>query len=637
MTPHQLTYASADGIPGRPSSGWGVCHTSGSVDAAVRSRLEAGVTVALPVTMPAFPSADDLARRPIRFRAVPPTRDAPALLWRSVEAGKDHTRRPGNVFTHAVALDLAPGQRVVDFYHSPDWLAPFGADQVRDAVPGEGFAPEQSPVGRLFNWLGGARSRLMPSLPWLVDALLDEVPRGRSIVLVTENAEDAWGWFSLVEYLLPPELAQPMQVSTWEDEQSLPKVLGEGYHLIGVRREPTGPSLDGSRVLDAAWQVTSDGRAWVLPDGDRLERGVWSRWATDLVWLERGVAVEVLRHRDETFAELAAEVSEGQRLDLARWTLRAAMLLVEGAVVVGRADAIRSLFDEPGLPPIALRTPVARSLAEELGSTSRQATRVAVTALRNDGHDPADAIDRSPSMSIDLEKAYSPSGIKAPTATEMTLLLDQPDRRRPDDGDSAGSSRIPDVLDAHAFPTPAAILPAALTVSDTGLAHLLLPPGPWAEKLGAIGAVARLSVVFIVSQDASVAVTSTELDAIHASFAGGASEARATPALLLLAARSELIAGAPLPEASGGAWWRQVSDYVSHLDDEDLEYLALHVDPRTVKLAIDTRTALRWTSFIRAWSKKPVPGSIWGLPNRDGDTVATVVCRHLSLLDQGRG
>src|SRR5688572_30526320 len=109
MTWFQLTYASSEAAPGR-SGGWDVQQLTPGTPSALESQMRAGVTTRLEAldALDEFPTAAELAARTRRLAFRFDDDGAGSVWWHAVDAGKDATGRPGNVFTHAVAVSGQP-------------------------------------------------------------------------------------------------------------------------------------------------------------------------------------------------------------------------------------------------------------------------------------------------------------------------------------------------------------------------------------------------------------------------------------------------------------------------------------------------------------------------------------------------
>lgn len=357
----QLIYGSADQIVGRPVGGWGVLHASPDLTAETQQELLRLVSVWLPVTVPQFPSAQELVSRPPRYRAE--AQGATGLAAVSVEAGKDHTGRPGNVVTHAARVPLEPGLRVSDWFFADGWVAPFGPAQIAQAS----LPPELS---RPDGWVGTATwlredPVRVARLRWIVDVAVTLLLQGQTVVLRAPNVPELVRWASALTWMVDTDTARRIRLRLGEDQASLTEqIAGKGPAIVGVCFDPEpgvvhGPYLDVSWRLDAASAASS--HTWRLPTGQVLPATA-DHPAADLVFAADETARAVFAKRDQVVAEMSAELAPPARQVLA---LQAAWLLTPGAQEVARETAIRSLVENLG-PELSCRGEVA-SLAAELG------------------------------------------------------------------------------------------------------------------------------------------------------------------------------------------------------------------------------------------------------------------------------
>src|SRR4051794_40914512 len=102
----------------------------------IEAQMRAGVSTRLDTLerLDEFPTTAALAARTRRL-AFRYDDDGGSVWWHAVEAGKDATGRPGNVFTHSVAMSGLPERlRPIDLWRSPSWLTPFGQTEVAAAT-----------------------------------------------------------------------------------------------------------------------------------------------------------------------------------------------------------------------------------------------------------------------------------------------------------------------------------------------------------------------------------------------------------------------------------------------------------------------------------------------------------------------
>lgn len=342
----QLVYGSADQIAGRSVGGWGVLHASAPLTPDIQRRLLALTSVSMPAVLPQFPSAGQLAARTVRFR-VDPGPDASAAC-RSIEAGTDHTGRPGNVVSHCALIAPVAEARPVDWYFSPGWVSPYGPRQIADAVP-----PSELPVPGGWDdtarWLRDDPSRIA-RIRWIVDAacaLLGEGGIGR-ILLISPSAQEAARWASLVSWLLHPDAAGRMRIRIGEDARSAVEQLATPPVLVSVT-DPLDPStIRGLPQLDVTWQldaaVANASGKWELPGGGSVPVTEFSGLVTDLVYADPVIARAVFAKRDEL---VTRHLSAGHPASAAPQLLllQAAWLSTPGAQELARVDPIRHLLD----------------------------------------------------------------------------------------------------------------------------------------------------------------------------------------------------------------------------------------------------------------------------------------------------
>lgn len=343
----QLIYASADQIPGRQVGGWGVVHGTPDLTPVTSDRLQALTSVALPSTMPQFPSAQQLAARSVRFRIDP--EEGQAFACRSLEAGTDHTGRPGNVVSHGVLLPSAAGLRPVDWFFSPGWAAPYGPRQIAEAqlsadLPApEGWAATAA-------WLREDPGRI-ERLKWIVDVASAVLLSTQRLVLKAPTVAEAARWVSVVSWLLDAGTANQVRIRIGEDQVTAIEQLETAPVIVGVDIDLAPGSLRGLPVLDTTWQLNqeqtlSSGR-WELPTGPSFPAAALTGLAVDLVYSDDEVAAAVFERRDALIAKFLAE---GNHLLVSHELLflQAAWLTTPGAQDLAREEPIRHLLDALG-------------------------------------------------------------------------------------------------------------------------------------------------------------------------------------------------------------------------------------------------------------------------------------------------
>ncbi|NHB85050.1 hypothetical protein G7085_11690 [Tessaracoccus sp. HDW20] len=141
-------------------------------------------SVSMTSGLPQFPSSEQLAARPVRFR-LDPSGDAYAAC-RSIEAGTDHTGRPGNVVSHCALIPAVPQARPVDWFFADGWVAPYGPRQVATATPPTALAP---PGGweDTAGWLRADPQRTA-RIRWIVDVAFSLLLDQQRVLLVAPPA-----------------------------------------------------------------------------------------------------------------------------------------------------------------------------------------------------------------------------------------------------------------------------------------------------------------------------------------------------------------------------------------------------------------------------------------------------------------
>ena len=142
----QMLYTNVDRVvDGQELSGWQTMATSAGMSERtadwLRGLIDPSITGMRP--LPGYPTPEQVAAADRRLRQVPSS--AGTVLIHTAPAGTDSTGRT-NSMTHVLVLQpgqAAPTLRTSDLWRSPGWVAPFGAQAVRDAVlpPAGDFVP----------------------------------------------------------------------------------------------------------------------------------------------------------------------------------------------------------------------------------------------------------------------------------------------------------------------------------------------------------------------------------------------------------------------------------------------------------------------------------------------------------------
>ncbi len=345
----QLLYGSADGIAGRPGGGWGVIHASDGLEPAVRDRLASLASVHLPQTMPQFPSAEQLAARSRRFRARPTT-DGGLDLCTSVEAGPDHTGRPGNVISHCVHVALDGSWRSADWIHADGWVLPFGARQLAEVRLPDRLEPP-SGWAATAAWLRSDPERIQRAR-WVVGAGVRMLQRQGRLVVQAATAADGAHWVSAILWMLDPTSAALHQVLVGEDLRSMGELRPTGKYVVAFGDDVTVPEHLHAIRVDTTRAGDDD------PD--------WGQVVADLLLAPDEVAADVLARRDELVDRYHDEAA-GEPFPLVQ-ALQVAWLTREGAHNFGQDDTIRAIVDSVG--PTVARWPELRRLAATLPDRS---------------------------------------------------------------------------------------------------------------------------------------------------------------------------------------------------------------------------------------------------------------------------
>lgn len=363
----QLLYGSADGIEGRTSGGWGVIRTTPGIDPTRRDLLASLASVHLPQTMPQFPSAQDLARRSRRFRSRPMGPEVAICM--SVEAGPDHTGRPGNVISHCAAVPLRRDLRTVDWFFSPGWVLPHGAQQVARATLSETVA---APAGwpATAQWLRDDPMRILKAR-WVVSAAVAVLQRGATLLVVAPEPEEGARWLSAILWMLPPGTAARYPLLVGEDARTMAEQRIPVPHIAVIAPDVDVPESLAGNVVDTTGQ-----------GGDE---GLWGQMLADLLLQSDEVAAQVFARRDELLERHEREGS-GEVFLIAH-ALKVAWLTRDGGQNFGQEEAIRQLLDAVG--PSIRRWPELRTLEEFVGSGSSSPSE---DAYEVDG-DPVDHLD----------------------------------------------------------------------------------------------------------------------------------------------------------------------------------------------------------------------------------------------------
>lgn len=277
----QLTYTSSDAVQGG-RGGWQVRQRTAALTAADEQQALTLVATTLDLAEPPgpFPSAADLAGLPHRL-LVQADPHGTAFVVHTSLAGPDASGRPGNVFNHVLVLPglvdgvLAGQPRPLEWWRSPGWLTPYGADAVRAASIGRtallpGPAVSRASVARFLR-----RQADSPVLGALFDAVAGALAGGPQVVLAADQ-EEGVHWLAAVSFLAPPQQQANLSLSTYERAHTLQSGAPGALLSILPRNDLTGlTSLGGRLLIDARTQQPASGSWWRCALGS-APVGAWS-------------------------------------------------------------------------------------------------------------------------------------------------------------------------------------------------------------------------------------------------------------------------------------------------------------------------------------------------------------------------
>jgi len=251
----QLTYSSFDRGQGA-GGGWQVKQTSGGLTEEEQEFLRSRVATQFDsaVALPQFPTPEEIAGLPRRLLYVPRT-DGTAAYWHTVPAGLDGSGRPGNVFAHVVldrdVTPARPGLRPIELWRSPDWLAPYGSQEVLTATLRGGELPRAGVVldrAAVLDFLLDPQHWRIGVLSGLLDAVDAALRDGPPVVLMVDSADEGARWIGAVSELMSAGTARTFGWSTYERAGGLAGLWRRGVALAAVPREDRS-EIDADTVL----------------------------------------------------------------------------------------------------------------------------------------------------------------------------------------------------------------------------------------------------------------------------------------------------------------------------------------------------------------------------------------------------
>ncbi|NLE97505.1 MAG: hypothetical protein GX596_05890 [Propionibacterium sp.] len=389
----QLLYGSADDIAGRATGGWGVIRETPGIEPSRRDRLSSLASVYLPQTMPQFPSAMDLERRSRRFRSRP--LDDGAAVCMSVEAGPDHTGRPGNVISHCAAVEPRADLRTIDWFFSPGWVLPHGAGQVARAELADAL---EAPSGwsSTADWLRADPMRILKAR-WVVSAGVAALQGERSRLLIVAPTEEGARWLSAILWMLPPDVADAFQLLVGEDARTMAEQQPTSQYIAVIGPDVVVPGGLAGGVVDTT--------------GEGGDEGLWGQMLADLLLQSDDVAADVFARRDELLERYKTD-GAGEPFRMAH-ALKVAWLTRPGGQNFGQERAIRDML--AGVGPTIRRWPELRELADFVGveveTPSDDAYGIDETHDLDDADGPYHAAPAE-DVEVDVDAAPQPSPVE---------------------------------------------------------------------------------------------------------------------------------------------------------------------------------------------------------------------------------
>lgn len=390
----QLGYTSFDARDGNPG-GWQVKETVGNLSAAEVHHLTSRVATQLDSgsELPRFPTPEQISRLPRRLRHAAAGELGPhaTATWHTAPAGFDASGRPGNVFAHVLldrgATDPPPNRPILS-WRSPDWLTPYGAEQVRDSrlLRSDPPRPGALTPAAVADLIFAPRTGHLAVLQVLLDATLAANLGGPPVVLGVADLEDAARWIAAVHLLMSPGTAARQWFSTLERADTLSDARALGLQLMVVpvadldalENQPHLVVLDADEPVELGDLNDSPHRT---QRGDEVDVTPWSVIAAEL--LEDPEAFErVTRAIDEVAGTV------GDQDLYPAWPL--AKLVADGwdPDVLAEAHRVLDRHSPPGFVDESdLRARTGQQLRRETGGDLDRAWRAAA----NDGATTLDA------------------------------------------------------------------------------------------------------------------------------------------------------------------------------------------------------------------------------------------------------
>ncbi|GAB19903.1 hypothetical protein GOEFS_096_00800 [Gordonia effusa NBRC 100432] len=315
----QLTYTSFDNGTGR--GGWQVKQQIGDLDAAEAQLLTSRIVTRFDLVpvMPDFPTPEQTAARPARlsYAAVPAlghTGIAAAAYWHTVDAGRDASGRPGNVFAH-VLLDRDPSAaspvRPIELWRSVGWLRPYGVPEVAAAELTSEYPPVANPAmsaASIVDFLLAHHVDRQSVFRVMLDAVAGALAGGPALVLLTDDHDEAASWIAALSHFMSPCAARRLAFSTHDGPEAAVEAVELGFHVVVVPRARIEAKWEvpGAVIVDVAEQPNlGDFTRGLAHRVARASIAVtpWSALAEGVL-SDDEVAGVVLARQDEIAAEL---------------------------------------------------------------------------------------------------------------------------------------------------------------------------------------------------------------------------------------------------------------------------------------------------------------------------------------------
>ncbi|GED99468.1 GAP1-N2 domain-containing protein [Gordonia crocea] len=528
----QLTYTSFDGgapaggaALGGPGTGqrshgggWQVKQVVGDLDPAYVDALTARIVTRfdLEPALPAFPTPDQIADRPARlvYAVLEADGGRPAAFWHTVDAGRDGTGRPGNVFAHLLATttaaDAAPvggavrmGLRPIELWRWPGWLNPYGPEAVKAAVlpagpPALAPNPALSASSVVAFLLDPSRDRL-----GVVRVLLDAVAARMAgqtrgpVVLAVGDHDRAASWIAAVSHFLTAAGAEQFCWSTHDAPEAVAAGACADLHLVCVPRTRIGEIAGhaGTAVL-----IDENEEPYLGDPGSahRVAAGTVEVTAlsvlAEAVLADQDIALRVLGRRDQIAVDFEDRPGGAAGTLAPEWPIAIAVL-EEPELAEFHADAAAVLVDEApdGLSDVDWAAELVESTLRANPPTPDDALRrLAAAARRGRGTEllatrVVDAAVRDPDWFDGCDLSVVPTVHSVPMGGLRAAVTDRCGALTPEaPGATRAALRLAETIERLGAPgvdLDAVRGEVAGAVRRTGLADI--GPAGWAAAVGA--------------------------------------------------------------------------------------------------------------------------------------------------------